>query len=148
MVSVLGEKTLRMFELKENIEEKNFVIEEQEEKATFELTSKYTLRAHHYLSLSPHIAVLADEGTLIVDYKGAIVQRIEEIGICLSNWAEGFLVGSEHIRFLRYEEGIYKVKGTFQLAEKEVEVKSVCHSDEKVLALLSNGVMIQGKVRY
>ena len=60
LVSVLGEKTLRMFELKENIEEKSFVVEEQEDRATAELTTKYTLRAHHYLSLSPHIAVLAD----------------------------------------------------------------------------------------
>ena len=51
-----------------------------------ELTNPYTLRAHHYLSSSPHIAVLADEGTVIIDYKGLIVQKIEG-GKCLCNWA-------------------------------------------------------------
>ena len=49
---------------------------------------------------------------------------------------------------MRYEEATYKVKGHFEFPEKEVEVKSVCHNDEKILALLSSGVMIQGKVRY
>ena len=94
------------------------MIEENEEKAVSELTNKFTLRAHHYLSSSPHIAILADEGTLIVDYKGVIVQKIDEVGICLCNWAEGFLIGSQHIKFLRYEEGIYKVKGHFEFPEK------------------------------
>ena len=53
-----------------------------------------------------------------------------------------------NIQFLRYEEGGYKVKGSFELNDKEVEVKSVSSNDDKVIALLSNGVMIQGKVRY
>jgi hypothetical protein len=103
IVSVLGEKTFKMFELKENIEEKSFEIEEVEDKNSHELTHKYTLRSHHYLSSSPHIAVLADEATLIVDYKGAIVQKIEETGISLCNWAEGFLIGNQNIRFLKFE---------------------------------------------
>jgi hypothetical protein len=60
IVSVLGEKTFKMFELKENIEEKSFEIEEVEDKNSHELTHRYTLRSHHYLSSSPHIAVLAD----------------------------------------------------------------------------------------
>ena len=75
--------------------------------------NKFTLKAHHYLSSSPHIAILTEECTLIVDYKGTIIQKIEETGICLSNWAEGFAIGSQHIRFMRYEEGQYKTKGTF-----------------------------------
>jgi len=58
------------------------------------------------------------------------------------------LIGSQQIKFLRYEEGCYKVKGHYELADKEVEVRSVCHNDEKILALLSSGVMLQGKVRY
>lgn len=137
-----------MFELKENIEEKSFSVEEVEEKGTIELTTKYTLKSHHYLSSSPHIAVLAEEATLIIDYKGAIVQKIDEVGISLCNWAEGFLIGGQHIRFLRYEEGAYKIKNAFEFLDKEVEVRSVCSNDEKVMALLSSGVMIQGKVRY
>jgi hypothetical protein len=63
---------------------------------------KYTLRSHHYLSTSPHISVLADESTLIVDYKGSIVQRIDETGTSLSNWAEGFLIGSQSLKFWRF----------------------------------------------
>ena len=64
-----------------------FVVEELEEKGQFEIMNKFTLKAHHYLSSSPHIAILAEECTLIVDYKGTIIQKIEETGICLSNWA-------------------------------------------------------------
>ena len=78
-----------------------------------ELSHKYTLRSHHYLSLSPHIAIIADEATLVVDYKGTIIQKIDETGICLCNWAEGFVIGGQHLRFLRFEEGTYKAKGTF-----------------------------------
>ena len=40
------------------------------------------------------------------------------------------------------------MKGHYELADKEVEVRSVCHNDEKMLALLSSGVMLQGKIRY
>jgi hypothetical protein len=147
-VSILGEKTFKMFELKENIEEKSFNIEELEEKNTQELTQKYTLVSHHYLSSSPHIAILTENSTLIVDYKGVIIQKIEESGFCLCNWAEGFLIGSQHLRFFRFEEGMYRGKGTFDLPEKEVEVRSVCSNDDKMLALLSSGLMLQGKVRY
>lgn len=43
---------------------------------------------------------------------------------------------------------MYKGKGTFDLPEKEVEVRSVCSNDDKMLALLSSGLMLQGKVRY
>ena len=63
--------------------------------------------------------MLAEEGTIIVDYKGAVIQKIEEQGVCLCNWAEGFVIGGENARFLRYEEGGYKVKGTFELPDKE-----------------------------
>lgn len=87
VVSILGEKTFKMFELKENIEEKSFVIEEYEDRSLTDLAVKHTLISHHYLSSSPHIAVLTDSATLIVDYKGVVVQRIEETGCCLSNWA-------------------------------------------------------------
>lgn len=106
------------------------------------------MRSHHYLSSSPHIAILADEATLIVDYKGSIIQKIEEVGISLCNWVEGFLIGSQYIRFLRFEEGMYKVKNIFDLPEKEVEVKNICSHDDKLLVLLSTGLMLQGKVRY
>lgn len=41
-----------------------------------ELTTHYTLRSHSYLSTSQNILVLADEGVLIVDYKGSIQQKI------------------------------------------------------------------------
>ena len=116
VVSIIGEKTFRMFELKENIEEKTFVIEEVEEKGMADFTHKYTIRAHHYLNCSPHIAILADEVTLVIDYKGVVVQKIDEVGTCLSNWAEGFLIGGQNIKFLRYEEGTYKVKGHFELS--------------------------------
>lgn len=34
------------------------------------------------------------------------------------------------------------------MAEKEVEVRSICSNDDKILALMSNGLMLQGKVRY
>jgi hypothetical protein len=67
------------------------------------LNHKYTLRSHHYLTSSPHIAVLADEATLIVDYKGSIIQKIEEIGISLCNWAEGFAICNQNIKFLKFE---------------------------------------------
>lgn len=77
VVSVLGEKSLKFFELKENIEEKTFEVEEWDDKPAWELTQKHVLKAHHYLSNSQHIAVLAEEAVLVVDYKGAIVQRIE-----------------------------------------------------------------------
>jgi hypothetical protein len=56
-----------------------------EEKIGTEL-SKYTLRSHNYLASSSHIAVLADEGTLIIDYRGVIIQKINEVGISLCNW--------------------------------------------------------------
>jgi hypothetical protein len=55
------------------------------------------------LTSSPHIAVLADEATLIVDYKGSIIQKIEEIGISLCNWAEGFAICNQNIKFLKFE---------------------------------------------
>lgn len=115
VVSVLGEKTFKMFELKENIEEKSFVIEEVEEKSTNDLAQKYTFISHHYLSSSPHIAILTENSTLIVDYKGVVVQRIEETGVCLCNWTEGFVIGGQILRFFRFEEGMYKGKGTFDL---------------------------------
>lgn len=92
--------------------------------------------------------MLADEATLIVDYKGAIIQKIEEKGICLCNWMEGFLIGGQNIRFWRHEENSYKIKGSFEFPEKDVEVKSVCSNDDKVIALLSSGVMLQGKVGF
>ena len=77
-------------------------MEEYEDKSLNELAQKYTLISHHYLSSSPHIAILADGATLIVDYKGVVVQRIEESGSCLSNWAEGFMIGGQHLRFFRF----------------------------------------------
>jgi hypothetical protein len=61
---------------------------------------------------------LTDEATLVIDYKGSIIQRIDDIGLSICNWAEGFLVGSQNIKFLRYEEGTYKIKSTFELPEK------------------------------
>ena len=67
-----------------------------------DLAQKHTLLSHHYLSSSPHIAVLTDSATLIVDYKGVIVQQIDETGGCLSNWAEGFVIGGQHLRFFRF----------------------------------------------
>jgi hypothetical protein len=61
-------------------------LEEIEEKGSSELIQKYTLKSHHYLSSSPHLAILAEEATLIVDYKGAIVQRIDFKAISCCNW--------------------------------------------------------------
>ena len=40
------------------------------------------------------------------------------------------------------------MKGVFELPEKEIEVQSLTHNDDKMLALLSSGVLLQGKVRY
>lgn len=59
------------------------------------------MKSHHYLSSSPHIAILAEEASLIVDYKGAIIQKIDEVGSCICNWAEGFLIGGQNIKFFR-----------------------------------------------
>jgi transcriptional regulator of acetoin/glycerol metabolism len=78
------------------------VIEEYEDKSLADLAQKHSLLSHHYLSSSPHIAVLTDSATLIVDYKGVIAQKIEETGVCLSNWAEGFMIGGQHLRFFRF----------------------------------------------
>ena len=78
------------------------MIEEYEDKSLADLAQKHTLLSHHYLSSSPHIAILTDSATLIVDYKAAIVQKIEEAGVCLSNWAEGFMIGGKNLRFFRF----------------------------------------------
>lgn len=107
------------------------------------------MKSHHYLSSSPQIAIIAEEAILIVDYKGSIIQKLDGSGLSLCNWSEGFLVAGNVLKFYKFEDQKYKFKNTYDnFGDKDIEIKSVCTNDDKILALLSNGTMMQGKVRY
>jgi hypothetical protein len=68
-----------------------------------ELTNNYTLKSHSYLNSSAHILVLAEEASLVVDYHGAIAQKIDAIGQCSANWSEGLIIADKSIKVYRFE---------------------------------------------
>jgi len=73
-----------------------------------ELTTKYTLKSHSYLSTSQSILVLAEEATFVVDYRAAITQKLNVVASCSANWSEGFIVAHKEIIIYKYEDQQYK----------------------------------------
>lgn len=61
-------------------------IEEIEEQVDPALIKDYVLRSHYYLASSQHIVILAENETIILDYKGKIVEVIPIRGQCIANW--------------------------------------------------------------
>ena len=91
IVSLLGDKSFKFFELKQT-EEKTIEIEELEESIDAALTEKYVLRSHVYLSSSQQIAILAENEIILLDYQGRIQDVIPIRAECVTNWGEGFLI--------------------------------------------------------
>ncbi len=92
--------------------------------------------------------ILADEGCIITDYKGMIQQTINTYATCTANWSEGFIIAHKNISIYKYEDQKYKEKFVFDsFNDKDVEVKSISVNDDKVLALLSNGSFLIGKIK-
>lgn len=53
------------------------------------------------------------------------------------------------VSFYKFEEQQYKFKNSYDnFADKDSEIRCLSSNDDKILALLSNGVMLQGKVRF
>jgi hypothetical protein len=74
--SLLGERGLRFYELKENPDDKvaTVVLEEIEETPDHNLNKdNCTLRSHFYLAASQHIVILADSQTFLTDFHGRVV---------------------------------------------------------------------------
>lgn len=86
--------------------------------------------------------------SLVVDYQGVIVQKIQVVGTCCANWSDGLLLANSQLTFLRFEEQKYIIKNSYDGLDKDSEVRAICTNDDKVLALLSSGAMLSGKLRY
>ena len=112
------------------------------------MTTKYTLKSHSYLSTSQAILVLADEATLVVDYRAAILQKLNVKATCSANWSEGFIIGHKEIIIYKYEDQQYKEKFVCDsFGDKDVEVSGISVNEDKVLVLLSTGVFMIGKIK-
>lgn len=112
------------------------------------MTNKYTLKSHSYLSTSQSILVLADEATLVVDYRASILQKLNVKATCSANWSEGFIAAHKEIIIYKYEDQQYKEKFVCDnFGDKDVEVSGISVNEDKVLVLLSTGNFMIGKIK-
>lgn len=149
VVSVLGEKTFRIFRVVE-LEDKTYQFQDI---ATEIIGKDVTapLKCHIYLATTPQILVLTEEELLVVDEKGAYVNSLPlEIkgGECLANWSEGFAVGGVNgVAIYSHDEKGYAYRYTIEIGDKELVVKSMSVYDNKLAVLLNNGNILQTKIK-
>lgn len=69
---------------------------------------------------------MAQNETIIIDYKGKIVSVIPIKAECIANWGEGFLLAEEnsiYVHFFRFEDQKYVKKFSYgELADKENKI--------------------------
>jgi WD40 repeat protein len=107
--------------------------------------ASHTLKSHSYLGTSQSILILANEGTLIVDYKATLQQSLDIKATCTANWSEGFILAHKDITIYKYEDQQYKEKFVYE--NKDAEVSAISVNEDKILVLLNNGSFMTGKIK-
>jgi WD40 repeat protein len=69
----------------------------------------------------------------------------------VTNWGDGFLVARQNtstLCYYRFEDQKYVSKFEYEVSDKENRIVAVDANEDRVLVLLSNALMLGGRLKY